>query len=81
MSTISQLRVEMHEKNGRKGQFFVGNINLPANIDLDNLIVFFYPRGDGDRDVAELLIEQWKDKNGDSDNSSPNPPQSRSGRK
>lgn len=81
MSTISQLRVEMHEKNGRKGQFFVGNINLPANIDLDNLIVFFYPRVDGDGDVAELLIEQWKDKNGEKDNSSQNPSQSRGSRK
>ena len=81
MSTISQLRIEMHEKSGRKGQFFVGNINLPANLDLDNLIVFFYPRGDGDDDVAELLIEKWKDKNEEKDNSSPNPPQSRGARK
>ena len=81
MGSISQLRVEMHEKNGRKGQFYVGNIQLPANLDLDSLIVFFYPRGDGDRDVAELLIEKFKDKNIDADNSSANPPQSRSNRK
>jgi len=81
MATISQIRVEMHEKNGRKGQFYVGNINLPANVDLDNLIVFFYPKGDGDGDVAELLIEKFKDKNGDKDNSSTNPSQSRGARK
>jgi hypothetical protein len=81
MSTISQIRVEMHEKTGRKGRFFVGNINLPANIDLDNLIVFFYPSGDSDNGVAEMLIEKYKEKNGDKDNSSTNPSQSRDARK
>lgn len=62
MPTISQLRVEMHEKNSWKGKFYVGNITLPASIDLDNLIVLFYPSSGNDTGVAELLIEKYKEK-------------------
>jgi hypothetical protein len=82
MAAISQIKVELHRRKGRKGPFFMGNIQLPATVDLDNLIVFLYL---DDEEKATLLIEPWKDKGENSeidrDNSAQNRERSRRGRR
>jgi hypothetical protein len=57
--TISQIKVELHRRNGSRGPFYMGNIQIPATMDLDDLVVFLYV---DDEEKATLLLEPWKDK-------------------
>jgi hypothetical protein len=52
----TKLEIEMHHRDGDKGPFYMGNIRFPGNIDMRDLIVFFYP------DTMKLQIESRREK-------------------
>ena len=52
----TKLEIEMHHKDGGKGPFYMGNIRFPGTLEMDDLIVFFYP------DTMKLQIESRRDK-------------------
>lgn len=39
---MTRVESELHKKVGRKGAFMMGNIRLPAQLDMSDLVIFVY---------------------------------------
>lgn len=55
----AKLIVEMHSLDRGKGPFFMGNLQMPGQIDTDDLVVFFYPQNES---RGTMVIEPRRDK-------------------
>lgn len=64
---MTRIEVELHKKTGRHGPFMMGNIRIPAQLDMDNLVLFLYA-DEGDKqefpDNAKIYIEACRDARG-----------------
>ena len=55
----AKLMIEMHALDRGKGTFYMGNMQIPGQIDTDDLVFFFYPNGEN---RGTIVIEPRRDK-------------------
>ena len=55
----AKITIEMHALDRGKGTFYMGNMQIPGQIDTDDLVLFFYPNGEN---RGTIVIEPRRDK-------------------